>query len=228
MSYPLRSIAFVADLIHPPLQHKSEALQRVHSVVFNDEECQYKNFQLMPGGAQLINPPKKNNYVSCCTIMQDRIQVREEMTGIGRDDFRSRVLRIATTAVNNLQIPVFVVRQFVVRSLINTRNYEDTREFIAQSLLKMTAEDFQPLGGDPGLLGLRFAFQTSSIEEGIYNVRIESYTNDARSLFLENVASFRKPITNQNIDDIGADFDTAYSFIESRLIPFVARFDKAP
>jgi hypothetical protein len=210
------------------MRHKSEALQRVHGVVFNDAECQYKNFQLMPGGAQFINPPKANNVVSCCTIFQDRVQVREEMTGIGRDDFRSRVLRIARIVVNNLQIPVFVVRQFVVRSLINTRNYEDTREFVASALLKMGEDDFQPLAGRPGLLGLRFAFQSGAIEEGVYNVRIESYTHDARSLFLENVASFRKPVTAQNLDDLETDFDTAYSYLEDRIVPFVARFDKTP
>jgi hypothetical protein len=227
MNYPLRSIAFMADLIHPPMRHSTENLQKVHGHVFNDEECAYQNFQIIPGGAQMVNTANRPNVVSCCNILQDRVQIREEMTGIGRDDFRNRALRIAQVAVQDLLIPVFVARQLVVRSLINPKHSEDSRRFLGESIFKMGEKDFEPLDLSPNLLGLRFAFQSASPQDPIYNIRVESYTQDSRSLFLENVATFRKPITVASIDDIGTDFDTVYNYVKNNIVPFVARFDKA-
>ena len=55
MSYGLRSIAFVAELIHPPVQHDPRALQRLHSELFASPECSYRDFRLIPGGAQFSN-----------------------------------------------------------------------------------------------------------------------------------------------------------------------------
>ncbi len=228
MNYPLRTIAFWADLIHPPMQHSPEVLQKIHSVIFNDAECKYQNFQLIPGGAQLINPSSRPGVVSACTILGDRVQVREELTGIGRDDFGSRVKRMAKVAVTNLGIPLFIMRQFVIRSLINPKNSTDSREFLAGSVLKMKSDDFKPLEKDPNLVGVRFAFHSASPEEGVYNLRVESYTKDTRSLFLENVANYRRPLPAQQLDEIGDDFDDAYMYIENRLIPFIANFDQAP
>ncbi len=226
MNYPLRSIAFVADLIHPPARHNPESMQRVHNVTFSDAECRYQNFQIIPGGARLSNPSKKPTLVSSCALMQDRVQVREEMTGIGRDDFRARVERVAKIVVSNLNVPVFIVRQFVIRSLVNLRKFKDTRDFLATSVLGVGEEDFEILERSPDLLGIRFAFNSTNMEEGVYNVRIESYSQDHRSLFIENVGTFRKPVTSNGLDEIGSDFDRAYSYIEERLIPFVSRFDR--
>ncbi len=225
MNYPLRSIAFVADLIHPPMQHNPDDLQRMHSVVFNDTECKYQNFQVVPHGAQMANPQKRPNVISCCTVLQDRIQVREELTGIGMEEFRSRLLRIGQIAVTNLRIPVFVVRQFIVRSLVNPRHVQDSRQFLGSSILKKDDQYFDIFEKDPDLLGLRFSFGSPGQTDGLFNVRIESYAQDARSLFLENVGTFRQPKAVNDLDGISDDFDAVYTYMEKRIIPFIARFD---
>lgn len=226
--YPLRTIAFVADLIFPPQNHDQEALQKVHGVVFRDAECRYQNFQVVPGGAQMANPVREPTTVSSCSILRDRIQVREEKTGISQDDFRSRVLRIAKISVNYLNIPAFIVRQFIIRTLVNPRNIQDSREFLAGSVIKAADEDFEPLEKRPDLIGLRLAFNAASPLEGINNIRIESFNQDPRSLFIENVATYRKPITATSSEEIGKDFDDAYAYVGRCVVPFIARFDQAP
>ena len=230
MNYPLRSIAFVAELIHPPMRHGAENLQRVHSAAFNDEDCSYRNFQLLPAGAQLANPMKKPNVLSVCTLLPDRIQVREELTGIGRDEFRTRLLRLVRIAVNNLGIQALVARQFVVRSLINPRTSHDSREFLGRAVMGLEAERFKDFGGAPGLIGLRLTLKAPEGEEGLFNVRVESYAQDARSLFLECVGTFRAPlnVAGDGADDLGGEFDRVYAYVRDRVVPFVARFDHAP
>ena len=91
MNYPMRSIAFISEMIHPPVNHDPVKLQKLHSAAFEDQECQYQNFQMLPAGAQMSNPQKKRFTVSSCTMLNDRIQVREEMTGISREDLEVRL-----------------------------------------------------------------------------------------------------------------------------------------
>ena len=191
MNYPMRSIAFVTELIHPPKRHDAAALQRLHSVAFADGECRYQNFQMLPVGAQMSNPPGRAQSVSTCTLLADRVQVREEMTGIGREEYEARLERMARYAMLNLDIQAFVVQQYVVRALINSRYYVDSREFVARALLNMETESFASLDRTANILGIRFVLGTGDAKQGVYNVRVESFAQDHRSIFIENVATFR-------------------------------------
>jgi len=96
MPYGLRSIAFVAELIHAPVQHDPRTLQKLHGDLFASAEASYKDFRLVPGGAQLANAAGglPGSPVSCVNLLPDRVQIREEQTGISREEFamdRSRV-----------------------------------------------------------------------------------------------------------------------------------------
>ena len=68
MSYALRSIAFVAELIHAPVQHDPHGLQKLHGALFGSAECSYRDFRLVPGGAQFSNAMGglPGSPVSCC------------------------------------------------------------------------------------------------------------------------------------------------------------------
>lgn len=212
-------------MIHPPGSHKSADLQKLHSEAFNDQDCQYQNFQLLPVGAQLSNPPGRVHSISCCTFLNDRIQIREEMTGISREDFEARIQRLAQLAMNHLNIPVYIVQQYVVRTLINPKQYTDSKEFVLKALLNMDSDTFLPLDRNADILGLRLALNKPDQNVGIFNVRIESYSQDPRSLFIENVGTYRTMIKTQNLHDITGNFTSTYSYIESHVVPFLSQFD---
>lgn len=225
MEYPLRSIAYLAELIYPPKQHSAADLQRVHSLTFADDRCRYQNFQLHPGGASLSNPQTQPTMVSSATFLPDRMQVREEMSGISREDFQDRMARLSGLAFQVLGVPQFLMQNFVVRSLVNPRNFYDSREFISRSLLNMEEEDFACLARQPQILGVRMVFPQSNENRGMFNVRVESYAAEPRSLFIENVGSFRSVVNQHNLADLTSDFFATYDYIDGNLVDFIAQFD---
>lgn len=225
MDYPLRSIAFLAELIFPPRAHRAEDLQKIHAAAFTDPKCQYQNFALVPGGATLSNPQATANVISAASFLADRLQIREEMSGISREDFQGRVESLAGHAMSVLRVEQFIIQNYVVRSLVNARNFVDSREFMSRSLLNMEDEDFACLERTPQIVGVRMVFPQTEEHPGMFNIRVESYAAEPRSLFVENVGVFRSMITSNNLHEVTSHFDSTYEYVDGNLVNFIAQFD---
>ena len=227
MSYGLRSIAFVAELIHPPVKHDPKGLQALHGRLFDDAVCSYRDFRLVPGGAVLSNTAGglPGSPVSCTNLLADRIQIREEQTGVAREDFQARVQTLAAHALSVLPIKVFVAQQFAVRSVISPGLGADAKEFMLRTVFGFDEALLQGFGPEPNLAGLRLAFPPDPQIGGIYNVRIESFTLDNRSLFLENVGTFGAPVGSDGLELIVSRFEHTYDFLQDQLVGFVSQFD---
>jgi hypothetical protein len=223
--YALRSITFSADLLYKPVNHDPKNLQRVHSLLFADPVANYVNFSAIPGGAQLSNPQNSSQVISTALFLPDRVRIQEHHTGISQEDFASRLVRVAEHCLKDLEIPAIIAQQVVVQSLVNPRQTQDTREFIARHMWHLSQDDFTPLARMPQLIGMRLAFPQSQEHPGIFNVRVESYGLDSRSLFLENVGVFGAPITAEGLSAITTNVGATYGFLEQSVMPFVVRFD---
>jgi hypothetical protein len=56
-------------------------------------------------------------------------------------------------------------------------------------------------------------------------VRVESYSADNRSLFLETVGTYGQPVQAEGIENLTQRFDETYDFLQDHLVAFVAQFD---
>ncbi len=224
--YPLRSITFVAELIHAQAAHPMPHLQKVHHLAFSSSNAAYANFQVIPGGAQLSNPVPKQGAVSSALILPDRLRIQEQMTGISREDFQARVNQMGRYVLDELSVTGFVAQQFLVQSLINPRSVENAAEFMSRSLLHFPEGALERFDRPAGLLGLRFSFPMSQEHPSLFNVRIETYDRDSRSLFLETTGVFRQAIKADNLEDLASLFTRTYEFLENRVLGFVAQFDQ--
>ena len=72
---------------------------------------------------------------------------------------------------------------------INPRSFKNARLFLREGMFGFGDQE-ETLGREPQLYGLRLAFQPAGEEKNAYSLRIESYNNDPRSLFLEVQATF--------------------------------------
>ena len=227
MSYGLRSIAFVAELIHPPIQHDPRSLQRLHSELFGSTECSYRDFRLIPGGAQFSNAMGglPGMPVSCANLLADRVQIREEQTGMAREEFELRVGHLARAVLASLPVKLFLAQQYAVRSVINPHTSADAREFMLRTLFGFDDALLNTFPAPPSLAGLRLAFPPAKEGNGIFNVRVESYSSDNRSLFLETVGTFWQPVQADGVDGLVQRFEATYDFLQDQLIQFVAQFD---
>ena len=227
MPYGLRSIAFVAELIHPPIQHDPRALQKLHGALFGSVEASYRDFKLLPGGAQLSNAMGglPGTPVSAAVLMPDRIQIREEQTGMSRADFEQRVSVLARAVLEHLPVKLFLAQQYAVRSVVNPHTATDAREFVLRTLFGFDDTLLETFPVAPSLAGLRFAFPPGAENGGIFNVRVESYSSDNRSLFLETVGTFGQPVQADGLERLAQRFDDTYDFLQDQLVSFVEQFD---
>lgn len=226
MQYDPRTIAFCVELLHPPMQHDLKKLQGLHGDLFADNKSSYKNFNLIPGGATFSNPQANASAVSLTSFLQDRIQIREELSGASLDDTCSRVEKIAVLAVERFKIPLFTGQQCIVRSLINPRQFRDSREFLARALFRFTEDDLKTLGRPLQLLGLRLVFPRVQSQNEVYALRLESYNGDPRALFLENIGTFSPVLPAQGTEPLLANLRETYRFLTEEVLQFLGRFDR--
>lgn len=223
-SYDPRTIAFLCELFHPPRELDPKAIQKVHNDLFSTRDPAYKSFAVTPLGAVLSNPVTGPGATSMVTFLADRIQFREELGGITVEDFALRVENIAARVAPPTGIQVFTAQQVTIRSLVNPRHFEDSRSYLKYGMFGFD-EETDAFGRDAQLLGMRMVFPPNASEPNQHALRIESFASDARSLFVENQASYPPTLVARGFDPLAANVQATYDFLVERALTFAEAFD---
>ena len=225
MQYAPRTIAFVTELLHPPMNPDPALVQKVHNDLFQTQDPAYKSFAVTPQGAVLSNPVARPGAVSSAAFMPDRFQFREELGSMTVDEFAVQVGEITRRVAELAGIQVFTAQQVTVHTLVNPRHFADAREFLKEGMFGFTSET-EDFGRDPQLFGLRLVFPPNEEEPNAHSLRIESFNDDVRSLFIENQTSYPPILVARGLDVIEENVQGAYDFLVQRALSFVGRFDQ--
>ena len=160
-------------------------------------------------------------------FMPDRVQISEELSSTLVEDFCERLLVIADLTFKRLNIPVMMAQQHIVRSLVHAKNFSDSRDFLSNGVCSIQAGEFQVFERPVGLFGLKLAFPPSEGEDVFHNLRIESFNQDPRSVFIENVATHTSALMPNQLDGLEKSMMGTYNFLKDKGLAFLARFDMA-
>lgn len=224
MSYDPRSIAFVGEILYPPMQLRSDLVQAVHNSLFRQPALSYQSFQVAGDGIHLTNLPMTPGQVSSVSFTPDRMVLREEMRGTTLEDFATRLVNVAGTAFTALSIPVSVAQQFCIRSLISSRQKVDSREFLARRVLE-NGEALAGFGRPLQSLGLRLFFPPTEADRATYQVRIENWPLEPRSLWVEVVGSFGNAVAAGDLPKVAEQLYATYGFLTNQVGSFLAAHD---
>jgi len=224
MIYTPRTIALICELFHPPLQPDPAPIQRVHNLMFQSGDPAYSSFSVTPAGAVLSNPATQPGANSYAAFLPDRFQFREELSGLTHDSFAARVREISTDVSKLCNIQILTAQQVTVRTLVNLRNFKDSRAFLKQGMFGFDQET-QAFGREPQLYGLRMVFPPEQGQSDAYSLRIESYNSDTRSLYIENQATFGPLLVETGLQAVEEHILAAYSFLVDNSLRFVGAFD---
>lgn len=245
MDYQPRTIALVVELLHPPVGNDPRQVQRLHNELFEAGQPAYAGFQVTPLGPVLSNPTNNPGSVSQVAFLPDRVQFREERGGMTHETFAERVRTIAGRAAELRNMPLFAAQTVVIRSLINPRTASDTRVFLRDRMLGL-GDAAGVFGRPTELVGLRLALGNEAPAlyggeasgtgpadgQGNYGIRIESWQQDARSIFIEVAGTFGPTAPGPGVAGgegyaaLEENVLSTYAFLEDRVLPFVARFDR--
>ncbi len=213
------------EVLHPPMELKAASVQEIHNELYKTQEFAYQNFTVGPEGITLANPSETQGAVSMANFLPDRVQVREELTGTHIDDFVRRLERLLKTSIEKLGLPILVARQCVVRSLITPRHYGDSREFLGTAICGLRGEHLQDYQRPVGLFGLKLIFPAAEGHNDVHTLRLESFNQDPRNVFIEDVATFTQPVMPDGLEQVGEDMRRTYDFVKTRALAFLGRFD---
>ncbi len=225
MHYTPRTISFLAELLHPPLVQDAAPIQRIHNRLFQATQPTYASFTVRPEGAVLSNPSHKPGAESSVLFMPDRMLFKEENTGLSLDEFIERIEHIIELTIEERAPQIFTGQAITVRSLINPRHFADSRVFLKTGVCGFSNEQMN-FGREAQLLGLRMVFPPTQQEPQAYAIRIESFANDPRSVFVENQGTFGPSMIPGAAQDIGAKVRATYDFSTERSLAFLAQFDQ--
>ncbi len=225
-TYDPRTIALLSEIIHPPIDLEAKTVQAIHNELYNHEFA-YQNFAVSHEGIALSNIGEQPNQISQVNFLPDRIQIREEMTGSHVDDFTRRIQHVVTIAAERIQLPIIVAQQHVVRSLITPRHFSDSREFLANAVCGLQPEDLNPFERPAQLFGMKMIFPNVEGRPDVHTLRIESFNQDARCVFIEDVATFTTALMPDQLDKLGENMKLTYSFVRDKALSFIARYDQA-
>lgn len=224
MHYAPRTIAFQSELFHPLVEPDHAQLQKLHNQLFQVQHPPYTDFAVLATGAQLSNPPMKRGMVSSVAFTADRIVFREELGSLTVDEFAKRVRSITEMATGMLGIQVLTQHQVTIRTLVNPRNFKDSRAYLKDGMFGFGTE-VEDFAREPQLYGLRLVFPPNEQQPNAHALRIESFHEDTRSLFLENQANFAPLIVQRGLDQLEQNIHDAYAFLVERALAFIGRFD---
>ena len=119
----------------------------------------------------------------------------------------------------------FLGEQVTIRTLVNPQHFRDARALIANGMLG-GEEALAGFGKAPGLVGVRFAFPPDEESAAAHSVRIESYAQDSRSLFLETQGSYGREWLANGPASAAENVLETYQFLIQRSLRFVAAYDR--
>ncbi len=222
--YAPRTIAFQSEIFHPLVEADPYRLQRLHNEQFQGAAPAYTDFALLQNGAMLSNPVTRPGAISSASFTQDRIVFREELSHLTVDEFARRVRTMTESACTALGVQVLTAHQVTLRTLVNTRHWRDSRNFLKEAMFGFDGQEGE-FAREPQLYGLRLVFPPSESEPNAHALRIESFHGDPRSLFLENQASFPPLLVARGLEGLEQHVQETYSFLVERALAFVGRFD---
>ena len=228
MTYDPRTIAFAAELLYPPQQLRPDLVQTIHNSLYRQPAIGYQNFQVAPDVIHLSNLPTTPGQVSTASFLFDRLLLREEMRGTTVEDFATRAVNVATTAFRTLGIQASVVQQFVVRSLIAPRHFQDGRQFLAQRLMPSVASGdggSSAFGRPMASLGVRYVFPPHEQHKQTFQVRIETWPQDQRSIWIENTGSYTAPLAVADMPRVADQLAATYQHVTGPVCSFLAKLD---
>ena len=247
MNHEPRTIAFLCDLRHPPVAPDPAALQKVHNRLFEGGAPIYPSFQVTDAGAVFSRPVSTpaglggppgghpgaaagspggfgGTAVSSATFLADRMLFQEELSGLTVEEFTDRVRGLVELVAELRSIQVLVAQIVTVRTLVNPRRFQDSRTFLKDGVFGF-GEELACFDREPHLFGLRLVFPPEGENQNAFNLRIESFAQDPRSLFLENQGSFGPTVGPQGVDALAANIRATYDFLVERALTFLGPFD---
>lgn len=219
-----RTVSLLVELIHIPTKQPFDKLREVYNQV--SATCGYDNCIRISNGARIERGGGEGDEVSTITFLHDRIQMVEDNLTLSVEQVGRKLVALLQKAMPLLGIPFFLVQQYTVRAIATPNTFKNSSEFIGRSLFRIRDEDVAVLERPTNIFGLRLVFPPTKNHQQNFNVRIESYTRDPQSVYIENVGMFKTPVEFQRLEVLQQSLEATSEFLTGNVCRFLSQYDR--
>ena len=188
------------------------------------------------GSKTVMKTPVDEKQESRLVLLRDRMSfsssVVSGVSSIDKSIFRKNLRIVAEECFNKINIPFSVARVWQIEVLLPISQLEsggisDTRVFLAEHAMGLNAKrQILPHFGRPAqTFGLRFVFPPTENSLNSFDLRLESYNRDSGYFFINNFATFPKPMFKDDYDLLDEELEEAEKFVKENVRDFLQQFD---
>lgn len=223
-----RLIHFSTELIHPPKPHDRKRLQKLYFEL-SQTRWGYDNTEFTPGSPVRFSSKRPPRSQSALLFLADRIVVAEEWVDIALSDFVDRVQEVATRVQAELDVKPFIAQSVTLRSTFALTHFPDAQAFLMEHMCGQGTRIGDNFRRPVGSAGLRFVLPPTPDDAGHFDVRIESFRESQREIFVEVKGLFPSLSINADTMSVAADnIQTSRAIIRDSVFPFLDEYDRTP
>jgi hypothetical protein len=215
----------IVEVLHLPMQHAKTQLRTLYTKLCS--LCDFENFTQRPGGARIERPASEEAGLARVTFGPDRITFSEEGGLLTVDGCCERLEAILAESMDLLGIPILLMEQCTVRAVVTPGAFRSASDFIGTRLMNIGSGDFSAIGRPTSVFGFRLVAPATAEARDSYSVRVEVFARDPKSLYLENVGTFRQPLNRADLHTVAQSLRDTSSFVSEKLCSFLSLFDVA-
>jgi len=209
---PLTLLAQVSTLRFPPAPlnagHYREVFNRLSAM-------ETFNFTMTGEGVEMTTPPGESGETMKIALGRELVHVSFDPTSRSADYAAEQLTAILKEIASVLPIPVFIHQTHVLRKTIPLSGNDDARTFLTEQVLCVPPERLASWKRPVAAIGVRFVFAPQQMNElSSHDLKIESFMQDQRKIFVENAATFLVPLPAGQWDQLKAHLAEANRFLD--------------
>lgn len=223
MEVTTRLYSMVVEAVFIPAQLDEKKCREIFDKVSDSHAI--TTYQSLPDNSVLMSSKDEKVNFSRYKISKDRLNMSYDFCTQSvnyyqaiSDDF----LKVFTSITGN---SLFLMHSVIIRKLVNIKGIEDCRDFLISKVLSMTEANFQTFKRPLHAIGTRLFFPPIKDDMSAYDVKVESWMDDYRTLYIECAGVYSTPMDIKiQSTGIGSDITKTDEFINKNVMGFLSRF----
>jgi hypothetical protein len=223
MDISTRLMSINMEFVFMPAQIEDRKLRGVFEAV--SESHSITSFSTLPDGSIIMSTKEVKNNLARYRILKDRMLVSYEFCSNSINYYSALAADFLGAFTKATAVSLIIMHSITIRKLVNLRQFEDGREYLIRKVFSLEDSDMKSFARPLHVIGSRMFFPPVNQELSAYDVKIESWVEDTRSIFVECSGIYSAPVDiRENSQAISSDVDRVDAFISKNVMGFLTHF----
>jgi len=219
-----RLLSVITELVFIPAHIEEKKFREIFDKV--SEGHFIRSYMLLPDSTiQMSGAKEERSDQVLYRIMKDRLFISYENCTSSLAYYYGLIRDLIEIFIKITGVPLFLMNSVTLRKLINIKGVNDSRDFLIKKVFKLNEENFKIFNRPIHMMGGHIFFPPIAENTTSHELRIESFMEDYKTLFVEAKSNFPQPIEPKSgADTISKNLNITDEFINNNAISFLTQF----